>query len=162
MVSRGSVMKIFMIPFMMVSLLGTAFGQEGIAWTTSTSGGSSIDIPVFMLEGPTRALLNRSQDIGTAFEPENYPVWLRQYRTDAIKRPYVYLSETFGPAAEQITYILDKENIGVLSGYSKGRNEIFYAMCRKEKFVYCFDIQYANSEKSFFDPIVKRIARSFR
>lgn len=40
--------------------------------------------------------MTAGEDYGTAFEPEIYPVQLRQYRTSAIGSPATYLEQSLG------------------------------------------------------------------
>jgi len=146
----------------MLVLTVPAFSQENVEWTTSRSGGSEIDIPVFMTEGWMRGLMDMGVDMGTAFEPEVYPVQLRQYRTKSDDRPIVHLNALLGDDADEVTYRLDRTVIAAISGYGPERREIFYGICRLEEVVVCVDVHYPPELQSFMGPIVDRIAKSFR
>lgn len=128
-------------------------------WTTTQSGGSTIEVPQFFIDGPISALLWGDKDFGSVYAPDQ-PITLRQYRTESDSRPYVYLTETFAAQAREITYEVDKDHLGVISGFAD--NQIFYAACRRDEAQnWCIDIFYDTARKSEFSPIVDRIALSF-
>lgn len=139
-----------------------AEAQEHVEWSISRSGGSIIELPTFMTEGWVRGLMQMGEDYGTAFEPERYPVQLRQYRTDSKGRPFDYLQDLLGENADEVTYTFDRDHLGAISGFTKDRTEIFYGMCRKENVVVCFDMHWPKEMQSFFGPIAERIAKGFR
>lgn len=143
-------------------LVPTANGAQNIEWTIYQSGGSTIEIPVFMTEGWVRGLMIAGEDYGTAFEPERFPVQLRQYRTDSTGRPFDYLSDLLGDQADEVTYEYDRPSIGAISGYTNNHSEIFYGMCRKDLVVVCFDMHWPKELQETFGPIVERIAKGFR
>lgn len=150
-------------PFVLACLLVLpSHGQDSIEWTTSRSGGSVIELPEFMTEGWVRALMVDGEDVGTAFEPERFAVQLRQYRTDSTGRPFDYLVDLLGGTADEVTYRYDQETLGAISGYSGGRTEIFYGMCRRDEVVVCFDMHWPKELQDTFGPIVERIAKGFR
>ena len=136
--------------------------QDSFDWTTSISGGSRIEVPEFMTDGWVRALMENGVDYGTAFEPEAYPVQLRQYRTKAKGRPFEYLATGLGTLAEEVTYTFDEPDLGAISGYTDGRSEVFYAMCKLEETVVCFDMHWPTEAQMMFGPIAERIAKGFR
>ncbi|WP_332713834.1 hypothetical protein [Pelagibacterium mangrovi] len=143
-------------------LAGPIAAQDNIEWTISVSGGSEIEIPIFMTEGWVRGLMMQGEDYGTAFEPDRFPVQLRQYRTDSTGRPFDYLENVLGANADAITYSYDHANLGAISGYTNDRTGIFYGMCRKERVVICFDMHWPKELQETFGPIVERIAKGFR
>lgn len=150
---------------LLVLLLSTpAIAQEELRWTSSVSGGSEIVLPVFMTEGWVRALITAGEDYGTAFEPELYPVQLRQYRTNAIGRPAAYLERSLGALADRVTYRFDREALGAISGYAGDGNEIFYGMCKSDRVgaIVCFDMHWPREMQAMMGPIAERIAASFR
>lgn len=99
------------------------------------------------------------KDFGSVYVPD-HPITLRQYRTESDARPYVYLTETVAAQAREITYEVDKDHLGVISGFAD--NQIFYAACRRDEAQnWCIDIFYDAARKSEFSPIVDRIALSF-
>jgi hypothetical protein len=73
----------------------------------------------------------------------------------------VYLSQAFA-GADETTYRFDKDRLGGISGYESGREDVFYAMCRLEVYVVCFDMSWDAKEQDIYGPIAARIARSFR
>ncbi len=128
-------------------------------WTTTQSGGSTIEVPQFFIDGPISALIWGDKDFGSVYVPD-HPITLRQYRTESDARPYVYLTETVAAQAREITYEVDKDHLGVISGFAD--NQIFYAACRRDEAEnWCIDIFYDAARKSEFSPIVDRIALSF-
>lgn len=135
---------------------------EDVEWTTSISGGSVIEIPAFLEDGWVRALMIDGDDTGTAFEPENYPVQLRQYRTFSTGRPYDFLANALGANADEVTYRLDRKELGAISGYTTDRKTIFYGMCKKEDVVICFDMHWDKEAQGMFGPIAERIAKGFK
>jgi len=139
-----------------------ASAEDIIEWTTSRSGGSVIEIPVFMTEGWVRGFLEGDEDFGTAFEPVDYPVQLRQYRTKSSERPYSYLKRALGEDGSKITYTFDQPHLGAISGYSPDGEFVFYGMCRLETVVVCFDMNWKKEAQDMFAPIVERVAQSFR
>lgn len=138
--------------------------QDDLDWTTSVSGGSEIELPVFMTEGWVRALMTDGEDFGTAFEPELYPVQLRQYRTDAQGRPAFFLENTLGASADEVTYRFDRDALGAISGYTRNATEIFYGMCKKDRVgtIVCFDVHWPREMQPMMAPIVERVAASFK
>lgn len=74
--------RLFAIALATILVAPQAHADDNTQWTTSTSGGSVIEILTFITEGWVRALMMEGVDYGTAFEPELFPVQLRQYRTD--------------------------------------------------------------------------------
>lgn len=83
--------------------------------------------------------------------------------TESIDRPYVYLTKNIARDVNSIEYSVDKELLGVVSGYAgDGDKTIIYAMCRKEKReIRCIDLEYPTAQRAYYDPIVERIAASF-
>ncbi|CAM5619262.1 hypothetical protein MAUB1S_10542 [Mycolicibacterium aubagnense] len=143
-------------------LMTSSATAEPIQWTTSARGGSTIDIPKFMTESWVRGLIKSGEEepYGTVYQPEDHPIMLRQYYMESTKRPYKYILGN----ADNIRTIekVDKPNIGIVSGYLSKGEEIFYGMCVKSDKLYCFDVFYSAKERAKYDPIVKRIAKSFR
>jgi len=138
--------------------------EEPIEWAVSRSGGSTIEIPSFLTEGWVTAILDNGVDRGTVYEAIDHRISLRQYRTQSTKRPYVYLVESFDKSINSITYIVDKDRVGAISGFmDEGNRTIYHSMCRKSNGpLRCIDLEYAADEKAFFDPIVSRISKSFK
>jgi hypothetical protein len=114
------------IAILVVTVLANegAWADDNLLWTVSRSGGSEISIPVFMTQGWVRALMENGEDYGTAFEPELYPVQLRQYRTKVAGRPYEHLSRSLGATADEITYSYDKSGLGAISGFTNDHSEM--------------------------------------
>lgn len=158
---KGSLMKKLLALALLIAPTASAVAADD-DWTQSTSGGSTIQIPVSMTEGWVRALSENGQEVGTAFEPTDPPAQLRQYRTASTGSPFAYISAAIASDAAEITYSVDKPAMGVVSGLSADRSEIFYGMCRKAETVYCFDMHYPSQMQASFGPIVTRIAASFR
>ena len=148
-------MRVLVFAALIPLSMSAATAQQNVEWTISHSGGSVIEIPVFMTEGWVRALMNRGEDMGTAFEPELFPVQLRQYRTTYTGRPFDYLEDAFGYTASEVTY-------GAMSGYTDN-DEIFYGMCKTVGGpVVCFDLHWPKEMQSMMGPVVERIAAGFR
>ncbi|HEV2503785.1 MAG TPA: hypothetical protein VGV39_11970 [Mesorhizobium sp.] len=143
-------------------LVTTSATADPIRWTTSTCGGSTIDIPQFMTESAVRGLIKSGEEepYGTVFQPEGYLILLRQYYMEYSKRPYRYISGNVDNI--NVTYKIDKPNVGIVSGSVFGGKEIFFGMCTKSDKLHCFDVFYSAKEKAKYGPIVKRIAKSFR
>ncbi len=141
-----------------------AVAKEPIKWTVSISGGSKIEIPVFLAEGDGRLLGGFAGNYGQTFEPEEYPdVELRQYRTDTYgKRLFEYLKDMSVGDGDKVTYQLDKPSLAAISSISADGKVVFYGMCQKHRIVTCFSIVYDKKDQAMFGPITERIARSFR
>ncbi|TPM34486.1 hypothetical protein [Mesorhizobium sp. B2-3-5] len=109
--------------------------EEPIEWTVSTSGGSKIEIPVFFADGDARLLGGFAENLGTAFEPKEYPgVQLRQYRAGTRKKsPFEYISAELVGNTDNVTYKLDKPSLAAISGTG-----IFYGMCQKTRYCHLF------------------------
>lgn len=155
-------MRILLIAAVTLLPMSAAVSQQNVEWTVSRSGGSVIEIPMFMTEGWVRALMTMGEDMGTAFEPELFPVQLRQYRTDYRGRPFNYLDGGLGSLASEVTYRFDREGLGAISGYTDN-DEIFYGMCKTVGGpVVCFDMHWPKEMQGMMGPIVERIAQGFR
>lgn len=151
------------VALFIAALVTTSATAEPIRWTTSASGGSILDIPKFMTETWVRGLIRSGEEepYGTVYEPEGYPIMLRQYYMVSTRRPYQYIAHV-APNDIKPTQKIDNPNLGVISGYVFDGDEIYYGMCKKADKLYCFDVYYAANKKTEYDPIVKRIAKSFK
>ncbi|ESW99284.1 hypothetical protein X769_23880 [Mesorhizobium sp. LSJC268A00] len=140
-----------------------AVAKEPIKWTVSVSGGSEIEIPVFFKDDDGRELLTDGVSHGTTFSSKEYGVYLRQYGIfdEPDKRPFEYIKEKTSSEGKA-TYTIDKPSLGVISGTTPDGTRVFYGMCQKRIIVTCFDIAYDKKKQAVLDPIVERIARSFR
>lgn len=126
-------------------------------WTTTTSGGSTIEVPLSFIEGPVQVL---NDGYGSFYRPLTVDMTLRQYRVDSTDHPYVYLTETLGPLVTETTLSVNEEGLGVLSGHAY--DDYFYAVCRRGSgSVWCIDMFFNAAKKSKFTSIVDRIAASF-
>ncbi|WP_256753494.1 hypothetical protein [Mesorhizobium sp. Mes31] len=141
-----------------------AVAKEPIKWTTSISGGSTIEIPVFFVEGDGRLLGGFADNHGQTFDPIGYPdAELRQYRADNNKMsPFEYLKQAVVGDAHKVTYKLDRPSLAAVSGTSADGTAIFYGMCQKHRIITCFDMVWNKKDQATFGPIAERIARSFR
>jgi hypothetical protein len=155
----------------LICVSGLALADD-LAWTTTFSGGSTIEVPQFFLDGPIRGLMNygldgdrsdEEADFGSAYEPLERPISLRQYRTESSERPFVFLSKLAASQTGQITYTVDEDHLGVLSGYTDiEQTTVYYGICRRDGGpVWCVDLFYATEDQSIYGPIVERIAKSF-
>lgn len=133
-----------------------------VHWQLVRSGGSTIELPDFLVSGWSTALFEAGEDMGTAYEADGHPMSLRQYRTNSTEQPYAFLSRQF-TNIQSIEYSVDKSGFGVISGYLSGRGAIFYGACVKPRrlTLRCIDIEYAISHRQMLDPVVSRISKSF-
>lgn len=133
-----------------------------VHWQLVRSGGSTIELPDFLVSGWSTALFEANEDMGTAYEADGHPISLRQYRTNSTEQPYAFLSRQF-TNIQSIEYSVDKPDFGVISGYLSDREAIFYGACVKPRklTLRCIDIEYAISHRRMLDPVVSRIAKSF-
>ncbi|MAN75820.1 MAG: hypothetical protein CML24_01135 [Rhizobiales bacterium] len=158
----GAKMRVLVFAALIPLSMSAATAQQNVEWTISHSGGSVIEIPVFMTEGWVRALMSRGEEMGTAFEPELFPIQLRQYRTTYSGRPIDYLEDALGSTATEVTYEFDRIGLGAMSGYTDN-DEIFYGMCKTVGGpVVCFDMHWPKEMQSMMAPVVERIAAGFR
>ena len=147
-----------------VLVAGPSHAAGDMQWTTSRTGGSEIEVPVFMAEGFVRGLMSNGEDYGTAFEPERYPVQLRQYRSlDAKGTPFQRIRSVLAHDGSEVTYRFDTARVGAISGYSGDGKDIFYGMCRRSaSTTVCFDATWPREMQSMMGPVVERIAKRFR
>jgi len=140
-----------------------ASAEESLEWVTVPNGVSEIEVPAFLVEGPAKALFEDGVDIGTSYDAEGSSLGLKSYWAGSNERPYVYLTENVAGTSSSITYSVDEDALGVISGFEDGQSTIYYAMCRKlDERNRCIVMDYAATERAFLDPIVDRIAKSFR
>ena len=144
-------------------LVTTSATAEPIRWTTSARGGSTLEIPKFMTETWVRGLIRSGEEepYGTVYEPEGYPIMLRQYYAASPKRPFQHIAKV-APDDIKSTKKIDSPRLGVISGHVFDGKEIYYGMCKKADKLYCFDVYYSANEQTKYDPMVKRIAKSFK
>jgi hypothetical protein len=131
----------------------------------SGTGSRRIEIPSFLADGYAHALIDNGIDHGTAYDgADGSSLSLRRWQVLDWKgeRPYVYLSKF--PALKSITYTVDKDTWGVLSGFEDEANtKIYYGICKiAKRQLICVDMDWNEDERQFITPIVDRIVRSFR
>ncbi|MCG7503462.1 hypothetical protein [Mesorhizobium retamae] len=86
---------------------------------------------------------------------------LRQYYAASPKRPFQHIAKV-APDDIKSTKKIDSPRLGVISGHVFDGKEIYYGMCKKADKLYCFDVYYSANEQTKYDPMVKRIAKSFK
>jgi hypothetical protein len=150
------------LPLLVALLLaGHAQAQEE-GWSTSTSGGFALDIPAFFTDGRVEPLIEDGVETGTAYTSEERDAVLSHFSPQDQVRPFTFLRALYSTPDADVTYRLNRADLGALSGYVGGsRAEIFYGICHSQP-LRCVTIEYPASEKNRFDPIITRIARSLR
>jgi hypothetical protein len=136
------------------------------SWTRSRTGGSDVELPTFLSDGPMRALIEDSVDHGTAYEGgDALSLSLRQFRVSTwANRPYVYLAKNAARLLKSTTYTVDRANLGIVSGYEDyEKHQIYYGICRPSNGeLHCLEMFWLSSEQDVISPIVTRVVQSFR
>lgn len=158
--------KTFSLLLFVAALSGAplaASAEESLEWTTVGGEGNEIEVPEFLVDGPSVALFEDGIDIGTSYSATGNSLGLKSYWAGSNERPYVYLTKNVAGTSSSITYSVDQDALGVISGFEDGQRTICYAMCRQsDGRNRCIVMDYAAGERAFLDPIVDRIAKSFR
>jgi hypothetical protein len=136
----------------------------GEQWTTFVGDrfGTTIDYPAgFLAMQPPPG-----NDDGRTFRSADGAVTLLvfgQFNIDGLDGPAMMERDRDWGGYEQVTYQSAKADRYVLSGYSGDR--VFYRAARIDAgtgVVHVFEIEYPAAEKAVWDPIVTRMAKSFR
>ena len=138
-------------------------GWDG-SWTRSASGGSEIEIPRFLADGPQRALLDNGVEFGTEFEGSaRFPFSLRQYNATTSQSPHNWLRAGTKRVVTKVTYEVNKRAFGVVSGYTDANaKQGYYGICRRDGGrIECIDMFWETSEQAIAAPLINRIVRSF-
>src|SRR5690606_15496000 len=99
-------------------------------------------IPSFLQTGPIRAILKGDVEFGTIYEGvDDLSLTLRQYRLESTLRPYDWLLSAAAANVTEVTYKVDKDGFGVVSGYIDDQStHAYYGICRvRQRELQCVD-----------------------
>jgi hypothetical protein len=135
-------------------------------WFTSEGNGSTVELPAFLQDGPIHGLIGDDNDYGDSYDGvEGSSLWAQHYWANSTGRPYVFLTTQFiGSGAHAVTYSVDKDDLGVLSGYEDADStKVFYAFCRKaDAHLQCVELHWDKSENATIAPLMDHILSSLK
>lgn len=151
------IMGLFVVPI-------SALERWRGGWTTSFEGGSQIDIPDFLLNGPIRRLFKDGKEYGISYEGSEWSSLSVQQWLVHDKLPSAYLNMGDRKSIKHETYYVDRGSWAAVSGFTDSAKENgLYLICKlKQRSLVCLRMLWNSEDQSSIVPMIERIVNSFR
>jgi hypothetical protein len=156
-------MKTTRIAYLLAATLTAGPALAHDQWVTVQQGNATVEIPQHFMQYATDTIIEDGKQVGIIFEFGEDDGSLLFYAVPRAVRPLARAGAVANDPTAEVTYEVDKDALGVVSGYYDARDVIFYSICKgRGEELRCFALTYPTARRDRFDPIVERLAASLR